>query len=378
MQTTRVGVIGAGHTGVGTARGDAFIRLLAHFQEAAVTAVYDIRPENAERAAAAAGARAFTDLEPFLDSGLDAVIICSPVKFHAEQAAAALGRGIHVLSEVTAAHSLEAARALAQAAEGSSAHYMLAENYRYLDEIELIKRMLADGRFGEPYFAEAEYVHDCKDLWRDADGGVTWRGEWRGAPGYGVYCTHSLGPLLYLLEDRVTQVAALANDISLLAPELSGHFNFYMLMRTAADRTLRVRVDTVSPRPHAAAYYSLQGTAGAYEGARGLGDQAKVWLADEHEPSHVYGSANWHPLWDYAQRYLADRLAAPAQARAGGHGATEYWMLKDFFAAVREGAPPAIDVYRALDYTVPGICALESIAQGGAPIPVPDFRPPAR
>jgi hypothetical protein len=33
-----------------------------------------------------------------------------------------------------------------------------------------------------------------------------------------------------------------------------------------------------------------------------------------------------------------------------------------------------IDVYRAMDYTVPGLVSEESIRNGGAPVPVPDFR----
>jgi len=158
MSHLRFGIIGAGNTGVGTARGDSFIRLLRSFEEARVTAVYDISGENAQRAAAETdGAGAFTELDPFLESGLDAVIICSPVRFHAEQAAAALDRGLHVLSEVTAVHSLEAADSLAKAAARSSAQYMLAENYRYFDEIELVRRMAEVGRLGEIYHAEGEY-----------------------------------------------------------------------------------------------------------------------------------------------------------------------------------------------------------------------------
>lgn len=374
MSTIRFGVIGAGNIGVGTARGDSFIRLLRSFDETRVAAIYDVIPENAERAAGSANAAAFTELEPFLDSGLDAAVICSPVRFHAEQAVACLNRDIHVLSEVTAAHSLEAARDLAAAAAGSSAQYMLAENYRYFDEVELLKRMLEDGRFGEPYFAEGEYLHDCRDLWLDADGNVTWRGAGKGTLGYGVYCTHSLGPVLYLLDDRITQVAALASDMSLLAPQRGGVFNFTLLMRTERGRTVKVRVDTVSPRPHQTAYYSLQGTAGCYESWRGLGDSNKVWLADEHEPSHVSDGAKWHPLSDYAARYIPDRLAADEAAKSGGHGTSEFWMMQDFIAAVRGERPSPIDAARALDYSVPGICAQESVAQGGAAIRVPDFR----
>jgi len=378
MTAIRFGIIGAGNIGVGTARGDAFVSVLGHLDEAQVTGIFDINPQNAQRAAESAGAQAFTQLDAFLDSGLDAVVICSPVRFHVEQAAAALQRDIHVLSEVTAAHSMESARTLADAAERSSARYMLAENYRYFDEIELLKRMADDGRFGELYFAQGEYLHDCRDLWLDAHGKPTWRSPSAKAPGYGVYCTHSLGPLLYLLDDRATQVACLASPMELVAPHRTGHFNFVMLMGTQKGATIRVRVDTISPRPHQAAYYSIQGTRGSFESWRGLGDQSKVWLADEHEASHVFESANWHPLSDYAERYIPDRLAAGEEARAGGHGTSEFWMVKDFIGAIRGERPSPIDAYRSLDYTVPGICAMASLARGGEVVPVPDFRPRER
>jgi predicted dehydrogenase len=374
MAAIRFGVIGAGNVGTGTARGDSFVRVLSQFDQAKVVSVCDIRRENAERAAAPTGAQPFTEIEAFLESGLDAVVICTPVKHHAEQAIAALQRNLHVLSEVPAVHSLEAAAALASAAAGSSGHYMLAENYRYFDEVELLKRMADAGRFGSIYFAEGEYLHDCKDLWLDEAGKPTWRGEPGATPGYGVYCTHSLGPILYILDDRVVQVSALANDIGRVAPERPGRFNFVMLMRTARGSTVRVRVDTVSPRPHAAAYYSLQGDKGSFESWRGLGDASKVWLTDEHEPSHCFASAQWHPLADYAPTYIPDRLAVGAEARAGGHGTSEYWMIRDFLTTIERDEPPPIDVHRGLDYTVPGICAVESVLNGGAAVLAPDFR----
>ena len=69
-----------------------------------------------------------------------------------------------------------------------------------------------------------------------------------------------------------------------------------------------------------------------------------------------------------------DRLAAPPEARVGGHGTSEYWLLRDFIAAVRGAGPAPIDVHRALDYTLPGICARQSAARGGAPVAVPDPR----
>ena len=43
-------------------------------------------------------------------------------------------------------------------------------------------------------------------------------------------------------------------------------------------------------------------------------------------------------------------------------------------AAARRERPAPIDVYRALDYTLPCLAAAESAAAGGAPVPVPDPR----
>ena len=68
------------------------------------------------------------------------------------------------------------------------------------------------------------------------------------------------------------------------------------------------------------------------------------------------------------------RWLSEAALRAG-HGGGDFFIVRDFIAAIRAGAAPPIDVYRALDYTVPGLVSEQSIARGGVPLPVPDFRP---
>lgn len=372
----RIGIAGAGG-GVGTSRGMSFARVARVLgEDATVTAMCDIVPEYADRRAREVGAAAYYEYEAMLASGIDAVVIATPLPLHADMAVAALERGIHVLSEVTACHDLASAERLVRAARASKAIYMLSENYRYLDEVELLKRMADDGCFGDIYHAEGEYLHDCKDLQRNADGSLTWRGKGWG----GTYCTHSLGPLLYILDDRLTRITAMSTGSpSRLDPEIPFPESTTFLGRTERGAMLRIRVDYQSPRPHKMDYYSLQGTRGAYEAWRGLGDQDKVWLADEHEPSRCWAPpgepiAQWHPLRDYAAKYIPDRLAAGEAARRGGHGNSEYWLLKDFFAAVRGERPSPIDVYRALDYTVPGILAYRSAENGGQPMDVPDYR----
>ncbi|HET9659722.1 MAG TPA: hypothetical protein VFP05_05295, partial [Thermomicrobiales bacterium] len=57
-----------------------------------------------------------------------------------------------------------------------------------------------------------------------------------------------------------------------------------------------------------------------------------------------------------------------------GHGRSEYWLLRDFLATLRGDFPNPINVHRAMDYTLPGIVALESALTNGTPITVPDSR----
>lgn len=363
MRTIRFGVIGL-------RRGRSFVRVCNVVGGATVTALYDVDAARVGAAADELGARPFTDYADFLAAEIDAVIIASPLPYHAQQAVAALGAGKHVLSEVTACDTWDDARALVAAARASDAVYMLAENYRYLDEIELVRRLHAAGRFGEVYYGAGEYLHDCRGLWRDDGGTLTWRGRGR----LSVYITHSLGPLLYILADRATTVGALAVPGGKFDPEVSYPTMHLAQITTAGGATLRVRVDHTSPRPHQMAYYALQGTAGAYEAWRGHGDASKVWLADEHEPSLFHAPARWHSLADQAPRTIPDRLAAPPEARTGGHGTSEYWLLRDFLAATRREIAPPIDIHTALDYTLPGICAKASAEQGGMPVTVPDSR----
>lgn len=370
----RLGILGCGGGPgkVGSSRGTYLGSLAEKTDLIDVVAVCDIIPEHAEYGVSRMRrAKAFTDFEAFAGSGLDAVLVATPVFLHTEQAIALLERGIAVLSEVTPVNSLVEAAQLAAAVERTHGFYMLAENYTYIGDVELVKRMVDDGRFGHVYFAEGEYVHDTHDLAAEKDGTRTWRGSGRRG---GLYCTHSLGPVLHITGDRVATVSCFGAD----SPE--GYGGTLMVCRSAGGRMFKIRLDGRSPRPHNMAYYSVQGDKGAYESWRGLGDKPKIWLADSHEPSKCFAEpgetiAQWHPLEDYYEQYIPERLSAPEAAKSSGHFGADYWMLTAFAKAVLEGKPSPIDVYRALDFCVPGILALQSKANGGAPVPVPDFRP---
>ena len=340
----------------------------------------------------------------------DLVVLGTPMQLHVPQAIQALEEGVHVLSEVTAAVDLEQCAALVaavrRAATRSGAQYMMSENACYRKEAVLVRAMARKGLFGTPYFAEGEYLHDVKNLHHAADGGLTWRSTWQVGKRGCTYGSHSLGPALEFFgpDARVATVSCVGSGIH-TDPEHPHDDTVLMLcqLQVPGPQTnggpgspgglIKVRVDMMSNRPHTQAYFSLQGTTGCYEGsrlpaaagqsparsagqspARGAGGTPQVWLGENPPAPHAHGTREWQSLWDY-EAHLPEmwRNVSEAALRAG-HGGGDYFVVQDFVRAIQRGTPPPIDVYRALDYTVPGLISEQSIAQGGVPLPVPDFR----
>jgi predicted dehydrogenase len=357
----RIGVIGL-------RRGASLLRSCQAVGGAAVTALFDVDSGRVTAAANDIGATAYSDFAAFLASDIDLVVIASPMPFHAVQSVAALEAGKHVVCEVLPCRTVEQAEQIVRAARAGDRQFFVSENCVFYDEIELVKRLNDRGRFGTIYYGEGDYIHNCDGLWFDGAGNRTWRG----AGELGVYGTHGIGPLLYITGDRVTSVRCTALPAGIVNPDVEFPTMHLVEMTTAGGRTFRSRVDVLSPRPHlSTTAFRIQGTAGSYESATGAGNDASIWLRDVHEPSRVDTPAAWHPLTPFAADLLADRRAAGAIE--GGHGTSEYWLIKSVLAAIRTGADCPIDLYRGLDMALPCIVA-EAAAASDQALPVPDPR----
>lgn len=184
------GIVGAGR------RGGSF-RAGLDAAGIRVTAVCDVDAARMADSAARMGAgKQYRDYERMLQrSGIDAVIIATPMQLHAPMAIAALERDIHVLSEVPAGVSLDQCRALVRACRSSRAVYMMAENCVYLRNNMLVAELVRRGLFGQVYYAEGQYVHELKE--RNEQ--TPWRRTWQTGIAGVTYGTHSLGPILQWL-----------------------------------------------------------------------------------------------------------------------------------------------------------------------------------
>jgi predicted dehydrogenase len=330
-----------------------------------LAAFYEPMAETRERFRREAGVQLACESYTQLLDHVDAVIIASPQHYHVPQAVRALEAGVHVLSEVPAAVTMEQAHELVAAVRRSGAVYMLAENYCYERNNLIVHAMARAGVFGTMYFAEGEYLHDMKTWHRTAENQPTWRYFWQvGRDGH-TYPTHSLGPVLQWLDDRLVSISCVGTGRH-TDPEHAIQDTILLLGRTSGGALVKVRFDLLSNRPDLTNYYSVQGTTGAYEAARAKGEAARVFLSDRSP------AGAWENLEQYADEFL------PAQYRdvatGAGHGGSDTWPVRDFVSAIRSGEAPRFDVYRGLDMTLPGIVSEASIAQGGAWLAVPDPR----
>lgn len=359
----------------GARRASSFFKAFQAHPETEIVALCDVHEPTLRAAGEATGIdQLYTVYETMLDQARpDAVVIATPMHFHAAHAIAALQRDIHVLSEVTACVSMDEARWLVEACNASRAIYMMAENYIYRKNMSLVTALVEADLFGETYYAEGEYLHELSELHHTPEGQPTWRYYWQVGVNGATYPTHSLGPCLQWIRERPTRISCIGTGRHTDHENRPAHAmedTVLLLCKTEGDKLIRVRLDMISRRPHAMTNYTLQGTQGAFESARRHGEGDWIWLADRSDDPN-----EWMPLAALEDEFLPEIWRnPPPEALKAGHGGGDYFEVMDFVDAVQGRKPPAIDIHAALDMTMPGLISQASIRQGGAWLDVPDSR----
>jgi len=350
----RCGVVGLG-------RGRLFVETLEAIEGCEVVAVCDPNPAALSDFS---GLKAHTDYEQFLDEQLDLVAIISPGPVHAEQTLGALERGMHVLCETPCVYSIEEAQAVVKAVEKTGLKYMLAENYIWYGWCESLLTMAEAGDFGDVVYAEGDYTHDCRDLMLyDENGFVPYaqrdqhpnaQKTWRATHLPPIqYCSHTLGPLLKLMNDRVVSAFGLS-IAGRAAPDLVPTDLESALLATEKGGIIRLTNGFSVAHPMAL-YYNIVGTRGS---AKLLSTAAMTgqWWTETRE-----GLQGWQDFGDDLGQ------------RRDGRTDLEV-MLREFVDSIRRDTKPPIDVHESMDMTLPGIVAHQSGMQGGVRLDVPDSR----
>jgi len=307
--------------------------------------------------------RQFVDI--LLGEGLDVVAVITPGPVHAEQSVRALSAGAHVLCETPCVYSVEEARAVVAAARRAGRKFMLAEDYIWQGWAGAIKAQADAGAFGQIVYAEGDYTHDCRDIMLADEGGFVPYADRAARPNAAktwrathlppiIYCSHTLGPLLHVMDDRVVSAVGLSSGIS-AAPDLGTIGAEAALLETAGGAVIRLTNGFSVACPYAL-YYNLVGTAGS---ARLINDgQLRPRWYSEKAPTPMTG-------WE--------DMPGGLTARADGEDPVAV-MVREFIASILADTPPPIDAARSMEFVLPGVIAHESATRGGVKLPVPDLR----
>jgi hypothetical protein len=184
---------------------------------------------------------------------------------------------------------------------------------------------------------------------------------------------HSLGPLLQILDDRVTRVTCMSTRRqSYYLEQLPLPDVEVALLHTERDSLLRITTGFVVPTAMPRHWYHLLGTKGEVETGRRLGENGQaigglMWLADHHMRSRAEID------WGFDDYHLP-----PSDAPLAGHGGGDFFAAEDFVRSILDDRQPIVDVYRAAELAGTAIVSGMSAEQEGAPLPVPTFRPGER
>ncbi len=307
--------------------------------------------------------------------GLTAVGVFTPAPLHAWMAVEAMRAGKDVISAVPAGMSVEELEELLETVRRTGRKYMMAETSYYRPEVITCREWAREGRFGSIFHAESEYHHEgLLALMFDDRGLPTWR---HGFPPMH-YPTHCTGLILPVTGERLVEVTAIGwgdgHEVLRTNPYRNPFWNETAFFKTSAGHSARIAV-----------YWHV--AAGGTERGAFYGDRMSCIMArPEGSPNTVFRiSTDGRTLLDgngypqgrlsrehYSQPDHMEKLPAPMRVRTG-HGNSHTFLTREFARAIVEDRRPAVNIWEAIAYTLPGIVAHQSALKGGECLKIRDY-----
>ena len=396
LDKVRIGFVGIGDRGSGAVERMTYIDgveivALCDVRQAAVDGGQKILEEaGLPRAKEYVGSE--TDFQRLCEDGIcDLIYTATPWQWHVPVALAAMEGGAHAAVEVSAAKTMDECWQMVETSERTKKHCVILENCCY-DFFELLTlNMVRQGMFGDLIHGEGAYIHDL-DYWlfnkpeddKMSDGAYykMWRMH-ENTRKANVYPTHGLGPICQAMNinrgDKMDYLTAMMGDDftlrqkieekakedpffeQFLGWDMRGNMDMQMI-RTNKGRTILIQHDVSSPRPYSR-IHQLSGTkafAQKYPIEQiAFGHQ----VADEDEIKEIQ------------EKYTPEivRRVGEMAKKVGGHGGMDFIMDWRLIDCLRNGLPMDMDVYDAAAWSCITPLSEWSIANGSAPIAIPDF-----
>ncbi|MBR2346479.1 MAG: Gfo/Idh/MocA family oxidoreductase [Clostridia bacterium] len=389
MKNINVAYIGYGE------RGRALLELVLE-QVDAIGAVCDIYEDRAEACAKAVeesrGVRpaVYTDYKAAIaDESVNVVMILTAWESHIPIALEAMRAGKAVALEVGGAYSVEDCWKLVRTQESTGVPFMFLENCCFGRRELMIKNMVELGLFGRIVHCSGGYHHDLREEIAFGVENRHYRLRNYLSRNCENYPTHELGPIARILGinkgNRMVSLTSTAScaagmheyilanksdDEALINAEFAQGDVVTTVIKCARGETITLTLDTTLPRFYSRGF-TVRGTKGMYEEATDSvfldrqEDRAYDWSWVKNKVGNAddYAREYEHPVW---KQFLEDGVR-------GGHGGMDYLELKAFFDALRADAPMPIDVYDAASWMAITALSKISIANGSAPVEIPDF-----
>ncbi|MDX1683556.1 MAG: Gfo/Idh/MocA family oxidoreductase, partial [Phycisphaeraceae bacterium] len=177
--------------------------------------VIAIASRDMDRAAAKAaehnvGATPYGDVESLLaDDRVDVVCICTPHALHCEQVIAGAAAGKHLVIEKPVALNREDLGRMLAAVEDAEVFTSVCFELHWIGSFITTRQLIDDGVIGTPFYGEAGYYHGITP----ESPQFAWGHHTRDGGGSAFLTAgcHALDGLIHLMDDRVTEVTAIAN-----------------------------------------------------------------------------------------------------------------------------------------------------------------------
>ncbi|MCK5801517.1 MAG: Gfo/Idh/MocA family oxidoreductase [Lentisphaeria bacterium] len=204
MKELKVGLVGLGWVA------GAHIGTYKEIEGVEVVAVCEKRPTTAAELEATHGiqAKIYTDYEAMLadpELDLDIIDICTPNKFHRDQAVAAAKAGKNIFLEKPIALNYEDAKAIREAIQEAGVKACVGLECRFSKQFLLMKSVIDAGLLGDLHYGEIDYYHGIGPWYGQYEWNV--KEDCGGSALLSAGC-HSLDALLLAMDDEVEEVTS--------------------------------------------------------------------------------------------------------------------------------------------------------------------------
>lgn len=320
-------------------------------------------------------AAVYTTLDEMLrDKNVDAVALFTGAPYHGPQAVQVMEAGKHVLSAVPACQSVEEAEQLIAVKERTGLTYMMAETSCFMAPTMAAREWYRQGLFGPIFMSDTEYCHllsphskegreERQKLWY-RNGERTWRFCFPPV----LYPTHAAAFIMHVTGEPFVAVSCFGwmdpEDADRTGPDSPhgdnrGTFVALLQGRDGHISTMKSERTGTTSNTRATLY----------------GTKLTMYMEDETigHPFVLHG-----PNADACGELPDFRDRLPEALRVdSGHGGSHPFIVNEFVSSLVEDRAPLVDLYTAINMTLPGVIAHESSKRDGERLRIPVYAPPS-